>query len=138
MSDEYAPLYPVFTRVCLRCKQPINGYGFYTLYGYIFVNEKRIHGCGDPVHHKCPRTGARRETFFDDGTERTAKPRRAPVLYHFRRVAPGIFYNEHTMRYNVRANKKRLGSHPTLERAQAAQTAYLKLKQGGNNAVSKK
>ncbi len=123
-TDEiYTPLYSIPTRVCLRCRQPIHGWGFYSLYGYILVARatntlEKIHGCGEPVHYHCPTTPAAREIFRDDAM--------SDYAIHVRNVAPGIDFNNRTGRYNARVDKKRLGSHSTIELAQAARETYLK------------
>lgn len=117
--------YPIFARVCLRCGRPIGGYGFYTLYGALYSGAngaaKKIHGCGDPVHYRCPapRTGTRRAEYHAD-IERPG----AHGSAHLRLVSTGIQYNVRTGRYNARVNKKRLGSHSTIEAAQAAIEKY--------------
>lgn len=126
MSPDTAPpsLYPIFTRVCLRCKRPINGYGFYTLYGYILVEHngsaKKVHGCGEPVHHHCPDDDTQRVVPHDGGEIGLSEYAR-----HMRNVAPGIDYNSRTERYAARVGKKRLGTHPTQERAEQARQEYL-------------
>lgn len=122
--SETASLYPIFTRVCLRCKRPVNGYGFYTLYGYIVVREngsvKKIHGNGDAVHYRCPDNETRRPVPHDSEIEGVSEYAR-----HMRNVAQGIDYNARTGRYVARVGKKRLGSHATQELAEQARNDYL-------------
>lgn len=124
MSDESVSLYPIFTRVCLRCQRAINGYGFYTLYGYIVVGEngaqKKIHGCGDAVHHRCPSDATTRVVPHDSGIEGISEYTR-----HMRNVAPGVDYNARTGRYAARVDKKRLGTHLTQELAEQAIKRFL-------------
>lgn len=125
MSSETEPtLYPIFTRICLRCKRPVNGYGFYTLYGYIVVGEngsvKKIHGSGDPVHHRCPNGETARVVPHDNGEVGLSEYAR-----HMRNVAPGIDYNARTGRYAARVDKKRLGTHLTQELAEQAIKRFL-------------
>lgn len=121
-DETFTPLYPVPTRVCLRCRRPINGWGFYTLYGYILVARapnppEKIHGCGEAVHYHCPAEPAAREIFRDDAMSDYGR--------HMRNITRGIDYNNRTGRYNARCDKKRLGSHSTIELAQAAIDTYL-------------
>jgi len=128
-SETESSLYPVFTRVCLRCQRPINGYGFYTLYGYIVVGENgsaksetsfRIHGSGDAVHHRCPDDDAPRAVPHDRGEIGLSEYAR-----HMRNVAAGVDYNARTGRYAARVGKKRLGTHATQELAEQARKDYL-------------
>lgn len=125
MSDESALLYPIYTRVCLRCQRAINGYGFFTLYGYIVVGEngaqKKIHGCGDAVHHRCPSADATARVAPHDSGEIGV----SEYARHMRNVAPGIDYNSRTGRYAARVGKKRLGTHATQELAEQAIKEYL-------------
>lgn len=119
---ELKTAYPSFTRICLRCGRKINGYGFYTLYGSLVVGSngsaKKIHGCGDPVHYRCPAPNvkARAVEYYADIESGNG--------HYYRRVAKGIQYNARTDRYEARSNKKWLGSHETQDLAQAAIDAY--------------
>lgn len=124
--SDNAPKTPeVFQRICVRCHRPINGYGFRTPYGHVLVrmgpelpgqpHYVKVPVCGDPVHIDC-----------DLAVEKRAIPHDPSVLGEseyartHRNVAPGITLNEETGRYSAQWKKKRLGSHPTIEQAQAA------------------
>lgn len=121
----YDPLAARFVRHCVRCGQKMLGRSYSTYYG-IFVMEdgSRVPVYGDPVHHVCPAKGSKpREVFHDRDTfGETAKTRGRQV----RKVAPGIAYNLGTQRYEASHNKKRLGTHPTLEQAEKALETHLK------------
>ena len=123
-SLEPVTLYPIFTRVCLRCQRPVNGYGYYTLYGSIIItnneSSKKVHGCGDPVHYRCPESSAPRTVFHDGAMEGISEYTR-----HTRNVEQGIDYNARTGRYAARVGKKRLGTHATPELAEQARQEYL-------------
>lgn len=98
----------------------MNGYGFFTLYGYIVVNGKKFHGSGDAVHHHCPTDDTARAVPHDGGQVGLSEYAR-----HMRNVAPGIDYNARTGRYAARVGKKRLGTHATQELAEQARKEYL-------------
>lgn len=124
MDEE--PLYPIFRRICLVCHQPMDGHSFYSLYGSLVVIEngvpRTIHGCGDPVHFRCPVPGAPRRVSFHD----TGYFGLSSAVRGVRNVAPGIDYNSRTGRYAARVDKKRLGTHATPDLAEAARQNYLR------------
>ncbi len=123
-SLEPVTLYPIFTRVCLRCQRPVNGYGYYTLYGCIIIthngSSKKVHGSGEAVHHRCPESSAPRAVPHDGGMEGISEYTR-----HTRNVEQGIDYNARTGRYAARVGKKRLGTHATPELAEQARQEYI-------------
>jgi len=125
MSQQLAlfdPLAARFTRECIRCGQKMKGHSFTTVYG-IFVNAAgaRIPVCGEPLHVRCPPHGAPpREVWHDPSLE--GRPR--TVSRQGKRVAPEIFL-EQSGRFSARVGRQRVGTHDTLEQAQAARQLYL-------------
>lgn len=121
-QPEPVTLYPIFKRRCLLCRRPMNGWGFYTLYGSVEYMGKRVYGCGDPVHYRCaghdqPRAIERTPLWFGE-TENTRRYTRTVKI-----VAPGIILQQNG-RYSARWNKKRLGTHATIDEAHAARAKH--------------
>src|SRR5690349_1971633 len=101
MSNDYESTF-IFQRICIRCQQPTGGWSYSTLYGYIVVDGKKIHSCGDALHHHCIPKRAVREVYRGPGTG-TGKDWSRPYISA---VAPGIDFNEHTKEYYPRSDAR--------------------------------
>lgn len=125
--DEHGIPRSEFKRVCLRCRRPIHGYGFHTFYG-IFVRPdgRRIPACGEPLHERCPNANTPRKVPHDPAELGASK-----VITMSRHIEVGITLLHHG-RFAARVDKKRLGTHETLEKARAARVAYLKQRSRSN------
>lgn len=117
-------------RRCLFCQRPIKGYGFYTFYGRAVREGKTVHGCGDPVHHICPPADAAPRTVLHDPGLPGASLSRGERY----KVAPGVFFNSRTEKYEASSNKTRCGSHATMEDAIAARDEYVRKQRSLVNA----
>lgn len=107
--------------VCFRCQRPINGWGFWTLYGSLQRPDGKLyHACGEFVHHRCPpETTGRRVVNHDPGESGASHGK-----WRTRNIAPGIDEILGSGRYAARVNKKRLGVFDTRAQAQQAITLY--------------
>lgn len=107
--------------VCFRCQRPINGFGFWTLYGSLQRPDGKLyHACGELVHHRCPpETAGRRVVDHNPGEFGASHGK-----WRTRNIAPGVDEILGSGRYTARHNKKRLGVFDTRAQAQQALNLY--------------